>query len=143
MPFPTSTINTTNLDSDADSPAAARLDLLALTTAVNTIITEAGVANGVALLDGAGAIDSTAVPAFQSPPGTMTLAPVGQIVKIENILRLQTLTTAQLTAFEAAPGAAEGDVAYCTDGAGGSPCVAVYNGTDWLRVTLGAAISAS
>jgi hypothetical protein len=31
---------------------------------------------------------------------------------------------------------------YCTNGNGGVPCLAVSNGTSWLRVALGAAISA-
>lgn len=30
---------------------------------------------------------------------------------------------------------------YCTDGAAGSPCLAISNGTNWLRVTLGAAVA--
>jgi len=40
-----------------------------------------------------------------------------------------------------APVGAAGDVIYVTDGDSGSPCLAVHNGTDWLRVSLGAAIS--
>jgi hypothetical protein len=143
MAFPTSTINTTNLDSDADSPAAARVDLLALTTAVNTIISERNTNGGVALLDGTGAISSTAVPALQQPLGVLTLDPTSTVVKIEDILRLETRTVAQLTTFATSPGASPGDVAYCSNGAGGSPCLAVYNGTNWLRVALGAAISAT
>lgn len=33
-------------------------------------------------------------------------------------------------------------IVYCTNGDGGSPCLAVSNGTDWKRVALGATISA-
>lgn len=36
-----------------------------------------------------------------------------------------------------------GAVVYCSNGATGSPCLAVSNGTSWLRVTLGAAVAAS
>jgi hypothetical protein len=143
MAFPTSTINTTNLDSDADSPALARVDLLALSVAVNTMIAEANQPNGVALLDGSGTIASTAVPAVQQPFGIMTLNPSSTVVKVEDILRMESKTVAQLDAFETSPGAAPGDIAYCSDGAGGNPCLAVYNGTDWLRVALGTAISAT
>lgn len=143
MAFPTSTINTTNLDSDADSPAAARVDLLALTTAVNTIITEANTTGGVALLDGAGAIASSAVPSVQQPFGVLTLDPSTGVIKIEDILRLEVKTVAELEAFAVAPGNSPGDVAYCSNGDAGDPCLAVYNGTDWLRVALGAAISAT
>ena len=40
------------------------------------------------------------------------------------------------------PGTA-GKVVYCTDGDGGSPCLAVDNGSSWLRINLGAAVSAT
>lgn len=32
-------------------------------------------------------------------------------------------------------------IVYCTNGDGGSPCLAVSNGTDWLRIALGAAVA--
>jgi hypothetical protein len=136
MAFPTSQINTTNLDSDADSPASARVDLLALTVAVNTMIAEANAANGVALLDGSGTIASTAVPAIQQPFGVMTLDPSSSVVKIEDILRMESKTAAQLLAFATSPGNAAGDVAYCSDGDAGEACLAVYNGTNWRVVRL-------
>jgi len=34
-----------------------------------------------------------------------------------------------------------GAVVYCTNGNTGVPCLAVSNGTNWLRVALGAAVS--
>lgn len=36
-----------------------------------------------------------------------------------------------------------GGVVYCTNGNAGSPCLAVSNGTNWLRIALGAAVAAS
>jgi hypothetical protein len=36
-----------------------------------------------------------------------------------------------------------GKVVYCTNGDGGSPCLAVDNGSAWLRVNLGSAVSAT
>jgi hypothetical protein len=36
-----------------------------------------------------------------------------------------------------------GGVVYCTNGNAGSPCLAVSNGTSWLRIALGAAVAAS
>lgn len=36
-----------------------------------------------------------------------------------------------------------GGVAYCSNGDSGSPCLAVSNGSSWLRVPLGSAVSAS
>lgn len=37
----------------------------------------------------------------------------------------------------------KGSILSVTDGATGSPCLAFSNGTNWLRITLGAAIAAS
>ena len=55
-------------------------------------------------------------------------------------------TTVVLQSFAVAvlptPGTA-GKVVYCTDGDGGSPCLAVDNGSSWLRINLGAAVSST
>lgn len=32
---------------------------------------------------------------------------------------------------------------YVSNGAGGSPCLAIWNGTSWLRILIGAAVAAS
>jgi hypothetical protein len=49
-----------------------------------------------------------------------------------------------LTAFTVAglpnPATAAGQVVYCTNGDGGNPCLAVSNGTEWRRISLGAAL---
>ena len=37
----------------------------------------------------------------------------------------------------------EGMLVHCSDGATGSPCLAYSDGTDWLQITLGSAVSAS
>ena len=44
-----------------------------------------------------------------------------------------------------APAAASclGQVIYVSDGDTGSPCIAVSNGTNWLRIALGTAIAAA
>ncbi|HEX7891466.1 MAG TPA: hypothetical protein VF522_19095 [Ramlibacter sp.] len=56
--------------------------------------------------------------------------------------RLIQKTVAQLASdYPAASWA--GGVVYCTNGNAGSPCLAVSNGTAWLRVALGAAVSAT
>jgi hypothetical protein len=34
-----------------------------------------------------------------------------------------------------------GRIVYVSDGDGGSPCLAVDNGTDWVRINLGSAVS--
>lgn len=36
-----------------------------------------------------------------------------------------------------------GRVVYVSNGDGGSPCLAVDNGTNWLRINLGSAVSAT
>lgn len=36
-----------------------------------------------------------------------------------------------------------GKIVYCSNGAAGSPCLAYSNGTNWLRVLLGAAVAIS
>jgi hypothetical protein len=36
-----------------------------------------------------------------------------------------------------------GRVIYVSDGDGGSPCLAVDNGSNWLRINLGSAVSAT
>ena len=36
----------------------------------------------------------------------------------------------------------EGEIAYVTDGDGGSPCIAVWSASAWKRIALGAACSA-
>jgi hypothetical protein len=47
------------------------------------------------------------------------------------------------TVATAPTGASEGSVAYFTNGAAGSPVLAFFNGTNWLRCDTLAAISAS
>lgn len=136
MAFPTTQITTTNLDSDTDNPALARVDLLDAVTKLNTIIDEANSADGVVVLSSSGKILSNQVPNTVTATGTQILNPTSGVVQIENIIRLTPQTTTALEALTPT----EGDVAYCSDGDSSNPCLAVYNGTDWLRVSLGTAI---
>lgn len=140
MGFPTgTTISTDNLDSASDDPSLARTDLLLAVQSVNTMIAGAGAADGIALLNSSGQIPSNQIPNTISPTsGVMTLSPVEGFVKIQDILRLQIMTTDQL---ENLGSIVEGDCAYCSDGDAGDPCLAVYDGTSWLRIALGTAIS--
>jgi hypothetical protein len=57
---------------------------------------------------------------------------------VDDIVQLDSFTVA--TAPAAAAHARK--VIYVTDGAAGSPCLAVSNGTSWMRVLIGAAIAA-
>ncbi len=36
-----------------------------------------------------------------------------------------------------------GQIVHCSNGAGGSPCLAYSNGTSWLQIALGSAVAAS
>lgn len=140
MAFPINTVSTANLDSGTDDPSLARQDLLDLAEKLNTIISERNTADGVLVLDINGRVPAAQVPATQSPQNDLTLAPSTGVVKIQDVLRLQQLS---VTEVEARTGNAAGDVAYVLDGDGGNPCVAVYDGTEWKSIALGAAISDS
>lgn len=141
MAFPISQINTTNLDADTDDPSLARSDLLSAVQSLNTIIAEANAADGVAVLDINAQIASTAIPNTIAPTtGVLTLTPTSGKVKIQDVLRLQILSFDDIQGLT---NNAEGDVVYCSNGDAGDPCLAVYNGTDWLRLSLGTAISTS
>lgn len=135
MAWPT-TVTTTNLDSDTDSPYLARPEIYATAVAVNDIIASRAAASGIASLDA-----TTKVPTAQLPIAmtTQTFQPSTTRVTFENIIRLTPQTVSELTALTGSAG----DVAYCSNGDAGSPCLAVFDGTDWLRVSLGAAISAT
>jgi hypothetical protein len=140
MTFPTTAITTTNLDSSADSPASARADILDAVQKLNTIIAEANTASGVCVLTGSAKIPSSSIPAqITLSAGVQVINPVDGVVNIRDILRLQTNTVSELTALTSQAG----DVAYASNGAGGNPCLAFYDGTTWKRVTVGATISAT
>ncbi len=61
-------------------------------------------------------------------------------ITIQNLFKVPSANTANTAAISSA---AAGQVVYVSDGAGGSPCLAVYNGSNCLRITLGAAIASS
>lgn len=141
MAWPSSTVNTTNLDSASDKPADARADLLSAVQAINNIINARGQASGVASLDSSGLVPDAQIPdTISSDSGNdLTFTPASQRVSIFYTAQLQARTVTQLTALTAAAG----DVAYCSNGDAGAACLAVYNGTAWKRIALGATISAT
>jgi len=61
---------------------------------------------------------------------------------VDGAVTLPSHTVSELEALSL-PSEAAGTTVYCTDGDGGSPCLAVFNGTDWRRIALGAAVSVS
>lgn len=141
MAFPTGTVTEANLNAATDSPASAREDLLLTVQKLNLMIGSYDAADGIAALDSSGLIVNTKLPdALQSSSGNnITLNPNTTVVKVNNILELTPRTVAQLNALTGV----EGQIAYCSNGANGDKCLAVYNGTAWKVVSLEATISAS
>jgi hypothetical protein len=140
MAFPTGTeIPTDNLDSATADPSLARSDLFDAVTAVNDIIASANEASGVLVLTGTGKIPSGIMPdSITLPDGVQIINPASGFVNIRNVLRLQQQTKSQVDAITEM---ISGDVVFVTNGNAGAPCLAVYNGTSWLRIALGAAIA--
>tara|TARA_R110000737_G_scaffold329103_1_gene344061 strand:+ start:758 stop:1180 length:423 start_codon:yes stop_codon:yes gene_type:complete len=135
MAFPTGvTVPTTNLATAADSPASARADLLSLTQNTNLIIGSYDSASGICALDASGLVVNTKLPdSLQSSSGNnLTLNPNTGVVRINNLIQLNPRTKAQLLALTGV----EGQVSFCSDGDGGAPCLAVYQGTVWKVAAL-------
>jgi hypothetical protein len=141
MAWPGSNLNTTNLDNPTDKPADARADLLATVQAVNSIAAARGQAYGVASLDGAGLVPDSQIPdTLSSDAGNdFTFQPSSGRLTVFYIASLQPRTVSQLTALSAITG----DVAYCSNGDAGNPCLAVWTGSAWKRIALGTTISAT
>jgi hypothetical protein len=141
MAFPSgTTISTANLDAGTDSPASARANLLSAVQALNDIIGSENTASGVVVLTGSGKLPSSVFPPqITLSAGVQVINPTDGVVNIRDILRLQPTTVADLEALTSEAG----DVAYCSDGAGGNECLAFYDGTTWKRISVGATISAT
>ena len=132
-------VTTANLDSGADDPSQARVEIYNALLELQNVINGRATANGVASLDANTKVPNTQLPdtIVSSAGQPLLLQPSSGRVTVQNILKLTPRTTAQLEALSAF----EGDVAYCSDGDAGSKCIAIYDGTNWLRIALGAAIS--
>jgi len=140
--FPTGvTIVTTNVDAATDSPADARANIKSAFDQINGITASFDSASGIAALDSNGLIVNTKLPdALQSSSGNnITMNPNTTVVKINNILELTPRTVAQLNALTGV----EGQIAYCSNGNAGAKCLAVYDGSNWKVVALGATIATS
>jgi hypothetical protein len=141
MTFPTTTISTDNLDSSADDPSQARTDLYNAVTALNTIISEADTAYGVAVLDGSGYVKSAQIPVTISASGTQILSPSTGVVNIQNILRLSVLPKATITALSTPQ---QGDIAFCSNVTGTSQAgIAFYDGSAWKGLPFNANVFVS
>ena len=135
-----SNVITTNLDAGSDTPAAARPNLKAALDELIIVIDGRGQASGVTPLNSSTKIDATYLPdeLNSSTSANLTLDPNTGKVKLEEILNLAPQSVAEL---KARTDKAEGDVGYCEDGNSRAKCVAVYDGSNWKVVALGATIS--
>jgi hypothetical protein len=135
-----SNVSVINLTNATDSPASARPDLKAALEELINVINGRNTANGVAGLNASSKITASQIPdeINSSSATNLTLDPATGKVKLEEILNLAPQTVSQLNART---DQAAGDVAYCTDGNSSSPCLAIYNGTDWKIVALGGTIT--
>jgi len=131
-PANSSNISTTNLDSSADSPAAARGDIKTALDELANVIDGRGQASGVAPLNASSKIDATYLPSeINSAAATdLTLDPTTDVVVVENIIKLTPQTVAQLGSVTSPQ---EGMIAFCSDG-GDSALAGVpvyYTGGQW------------
>ena len=134
-------ITTEHLNAGTDSPASAREEIKSALDELTNV------ANGLNTAGGAAKLDATsskviANSGIQSSTD-ITLTPAsGFSVDIENILNLKPQTVAELNALTSA----EGDVAYCSNGAAGNKTIAVYDGSNWkviLNLSTATNIAAS
>lgn len=135
MAFPSgNSVDTTELSSGTGNPATARAEIYAMAQYLNAIIASENQANGVAVLDGLGQIESTQFPSIFSPTGILTLAPTSGNVKIQDVLRLQIIPEATLLARI---DMVIGDMALCADDlTGANAKLAMYDGTNWRGIAL-------
>lgn len=141
-------VTTTHLNSATDDPSQARSELFNALVELQNVIGGRATTDGVAPLDGSGKIDNAYLPnTIASAALTdLTIAPSTDRTVFQNIINLTPQTVADLELLTAN----EGDVAYCSDGFAGSPCLAVCLGESdsngqavWYRVALGIQISAT
>jgi hypothetical protein len=66
--------------------------------------------------------------------------PTNKKISVQNFFKLPTGTVAEVNAYT---NKAAGQLVYVTDGNAGSACLAVYDGSNWKVVALGATIATS
>lgn len=135
MSFPLTPVNTVNLESELDSPALARVDLLDAVQKLNTIINGANTAGNVALLTASGRLDGQNMSTNISCSGTQVIAPSSGVVNIQSVLRLPQLSTETILAFTSN---VAGDIAFCSNvgNVAANPGLAIFNGNVWVGLPL-------
>lgn len=141
-------VTTDHLNSATDDPSQARVELYNALVELAAVINGRNTANGVAGLDSGGKVANTLLPntIISSVTSDLTLDPDTGRVAVQDIINLNAKTTAELEAVTASAG----DVAYCSDGDAGAPCLAVSLGEQdsnlnyiWYKISLGTQISAT
>lgn len=143
MTFPSGNqVTTTELAAGTGNPATARAQLYLLATWFNELVASKNLANGVAVLDGGAQLLSSQFPDTFSPTGILTLAPSAEVVKIENVLRLEVMPKANVLALA---NSTVGDMALAADDlTGANAKLCMYNGTVWkIIATLSTATTLS
>jgi len=129
-------VSTTNLDAGSDSPAAARPDLKTALDELKNVINGRGAASGVAPLNASSKVDAAYLPdeINSSASNNLTLDPDTNVVVVEDIIKLNPRTTAQLNAQA---NLADGMVAFCSDAtadsASNSGAPVYYHDGFWRR----------
>ena len=144
MTFPVGTqISTANVSSADGDPSLARVDIYNLITAVNQLIASVNAASGVLTLDSSGKVATDYLPGTITVTGDQTFTPSSGIVSLRNVLRLRQIQYVQLGSMAGTTSPSAGDLCFLTDGDGGRPCIAVYNGSQWRIVRLGTQVGPS
>jgi hypothetical protein len=127
-------VSTANLDAGSDSPAAARPDLKAALDELKNVINGRATANGVAPLNASTKVDATYLPdeINSSSANNLTLDPDTNVVVVEDIIKLNPRTNAQLSAQA---GLANGMVAFMSDGDSTAGIPVYYSDGHWRRFT--------
>jgi hypothetical protein len=140
-------VTTVHLNQGSDDPSQARVEIYNALVELQAVIGGRATSNGVAPLDASSKITNTYLPdtIASSFATDLTVAPATNRTVFQNIISLTPRTVSQLAILTAN----EGDIAFCSNGDAGNPCLAVCkgtsdsNGTEWFRISLGAQIAIS
>ena len=126
MAYPNNDITTQHLNSGNDSIAAARVELFTALTRLSELIDSRNTANGLAPLDANSQVPAANMPTTLTSGGSnnIILQPATGNVVVQNVVTFGARTVAQLAADDSDAGT----LAYCSDGDGGSACLAVASG---------------
>jgi hypothetical protein len=144
MTWPTNSgnIDTTNLDSGTDSPAAARANLKTALDELANVIDGRNQASGVAGLDASSKITNTQLPdtIISSAATALTITPNTGLININSVIKLNPQTRADLYART---DLAEGMIAMASDGDSTVDTPVYYAGGVWRYFSDNSEVSSS